>query len=56
MRAQAAPAPGPKVTSAKQASIAKLDPPVCTVSIFGQCLVSKRGQNEAEAAKQSRPA
>ena len=33
------------------ASIAKLDPPVCTVRILGQCLLSKGREDEAEAAK-----
>jgi hypothetical protein len=33
------------------ASIAKLDPPVCTVRIFGQCLLSKAREERTEAAK-----
>jgi hypothetical protein len=33
------------------ASIAKLDPPVCTVRILGQCLVSKETDAKSEAAK-----
>ena len=50
---QEAPTPGPEVEVSETASIAKLDPPVCTVRIFGQCLLSKGREDEAEAAKAS---
>jgi hypothetical protein len=50
---QEASAPGPKGDVSETGSIAKVDPPVCTMSIFGQCLMSKRGQNEAEADKKA---
>jgi hypothetical protein len=33
------------------ASIPKLDPPVCTVRIFGQCLLSKAREERTDAAK-----
>jgi hypothetical protein len=33
------------------ASVAKLDPPVCTASILGQCLVFKGQKDKAEAGK-----
>ena len=36
-----APEPGAKADNSETASIAKLDPPVCTVGFLGQCLVSK---------------
>jgi hypothetical protein len=43
-----APEPGAKADNSETASIAKLDPPVCTVGFLGQCLVSK-GREEAKA-------
>ena len=44
--------PSPEAeVSETAASIAKLDPPVCTVRILGQCLLSKGREDEAEAAK-----
>ena len=46
-----APTPSPEVDVSEAASIAKLDPPVCTVRVFGQCLLSKGRENKAEAAK-----
>ncbi len=46
---EAAPSPEAEVT--ETASIAKLDPPVCSVGILGQCLVSKGRGDEAGAAK-----
>ncbi|HLC09084.1 MAG TPA: cytochrome c3 family protein, partial [Methyloceanibacter sp.] len=48
---QAAPTSSPDVEVSETASIAKLDPPVCTVRIFGQCLLSKGREDKAEAAK-----
>ena len=51
MRVQAARTPSPEAEVSETASIAKLDPPVCTVRIFGQCLLSKGREDEAEAAK-----
>ena len=39
---QEAPTPGPEVEVSETASIAKLDPPACTVRIFGQCLAVQR--------------
>jgi hypothetical protein len=48
--APAPPTPSPTVSEAA-ASTAKLDPPVCTVSILGQCLLFKGRENEAEEAK-----
>ena len=50
---QAAPTPGPEAEVSEAASIAKLDPPACTVRILGQCLLSKGREDEAEAAKAS---
>ena len=41
----------PEAAVSEAASTAKLDPPVCTVRIFGQCLVSKGRGDEADAAK-----
>ncbi len=38
---QGAVTPSPEAEVSETASIAKLDPPVCTVRIFGQCLLSK---------------
>jgi hypothetical protein len=38
-------------TSSEAASKAKLDPPVCTVRIFGQCLVSNGPEDKTEAVK-----
>jgi hypothetical protein len=35
----------------EKASVAKLDPPVCTASMFGQCLVYKQQTDKAGAAK-----
>ena len=40
-----------KPSVSEAASTAKLDPPACTVRIFGQCLLSKGREDEAEAAK-----
>ena len=51
MRSQAARSPSPEAEVSETASIAKLDPPVCTVRILGQCLLSKGREDEAEAAK-----
>jgi hypothetical protein len=48
-----APIPSPEVEVSETANIAKLDPPVCTVRILGQCLLSKGRVDEAEAAKAS---
>ena len=48
---QAAPTSSPDVEVSEKASIAKLDPPVCTVRIFGQCLLSKGREDKSEAAK-----
>jgi hypothetical protein len=48
---QAAPTSRPDVEVSETASIPKLDPPVCTVRIFGQCLMSKGRENKTEAAK-----
>jgi hypothetical protein len=45
------PAAPPEAAVSEAASTAKLDPPVCTVRIFGQCLLSKGREDEAEAAK-----
>ena len=47
----AGPAAPPEAVVSEAASTAKLDPPVCTVRIFGQCLLSKGREDEAEAAK-----
>ena len=41
----------PEAEVSEAASTAKLDPPVCTVRILGQCLLSKGREDEAEAAK-----
>jgi len=50
--APAPPTPSPDAAvSETTASTAKLDPPVCTVSILGQCLLSKGREDGAEAAK-----
>ena len=50
--APAPPTPSPDAAvSEATASTAKLDPPVCTVSILGQCLLSKGREDGAEAAK-----
>ena len=50
--APAPPTPSPEAAvSETAASTAKLDPPVCTVRILGQCLLSKGREDEAEAAK-----
>ncbi len=50
--ATAPPTPGPEAAvSETAASAAKLDPPVCTVSFFGQCLLSAAREDEAEAAR-----
>ena len=48
---QAAPTSSPDVEVSETASIPKLDPPVCTVRIFGQCLMSKGREDKTEAAK-----
>jgi hypothetical protein len=48
---QAAPRLSPEAAVSEAAIIAKLDPPVCTVRILGQCLLSKGREDEAEAAK-----
>jgi hypothetical protein len=48
---QAAPSLSPEAAVSEAATIAKLDPPVCTVRILGQCLLSKGREDEAEAAK-----
>jgi hypothetical protein len=48
---QAAPSLSPDVVVSEAASIAKLDPPACTVRILGQCLLFNRGEDKAEAAK-----
>ena len=47
----AGPAAPPEAVVSEAATTAKLDPPVCTVRIFGQCLLSKGREDEAEAAK-----
>ena len=44
-------APNPQAEIGEAASTAKLDPPVCTASILGQCLLFKGRQDDAEAAK-----
>jgi hypothetical protein len=41
----------PEAGVSEVASIAKLDPPACTVRILGQCLLFKGREDEAEAAK-----
>jgi hypothetical protein len=48
---EAAPISSPDVEVDETASIPKLDPPVCTVRIFGQCLLSKAREERTEAAK-----
>jgi hypothetical protein len=48
---ETAAASSPDVEVDETASIAKLDPPVCTVRIFGQCLLSKAREERTEAAK-----
>ena len=48
---QAAPSPSREAEVSETASIAKLDPPACAVRILGQCLLSNRGEEEAELAK-----
>jgi hypothetical protein len=48
---QAAPTLSPEAVISETASVAKLDPPVCTVSILGQCLLFKEGEDGVEAAK-----
>lgn len=52
---QAAPTLSPEDAVSETASIAKLDPPACTVRIFGQCLVSKGREAEAAKAKEAQP-
>jgi hypothetical protein len=47
------PATGPEADVSETGSIPKVDPPVCTMSIFGQCLLSKPAPNKAEAAKKA---
>jgi hypothetical protein len=47
----APPTPNPEAEVSETGSIAKLDPPVCTVRILGQCVLFKGGGNKAEAAK-----
>src|SRR5262249_8338980 len=42
--------PSDEIKVGEPASIAKLDPPVCTASIFGQCLLSKRREDKTGAA------
>ena len=51
---EAARSASPEAAVSEAASTAKLDPPVCTVRIFGQCLLSK-GAAEAEAAEKAKP-
>jgi hypothetical protein len=41
----------PEDAISETVSIAKLDPPACTVRVLGQCLLFKGRGNEAEAAK-----
>jgi hypothetical protein len=48
---QPAEAPSPDVDVSETASIARLDPPVCTVRVFGQCLLSKGREDKPDAAK-----
>jgi hypothetical protein len=48
---QSSPENGSESDVSETGSIAKLDPPVCTVRILGQCLVSKQADDKAEAAK-----
>jgi hypothetical protein len=48
---QEAPSLSPEAAASEAVSKAKLDPPVCTMSILGQCLLFKGGEGEAEAAK-----
>ena len=48
---QETPTPSPGVEVSETGSIAKLDPPVCTMRILGQCLMSKGREGQAEAAK-----
>ena len=48
---QEAPTRSPEAEVSETASIAKLDPPVCTVRILGQCLLSKGREDGAEADK-----
>ena len=43
--------PNSEAEISEAARIAKLDPPVCTASILGQCLVFKQQKDKAEAAK-----
>jgi hypothetical protein len=45
------PASGGESDVSETASITKLDPPICTLRIFGQCLASKETDSRAEAAK-----
>ena len=48
---EAAPSPSREAEISETASIAKLDPPACAVRVLGQCLLSNRGEEEAELAK-----
>ena len=43
----------PEDSNSETSSIAKLDPPVCTVRVFGQCLLSKEREDEDDADKES---
>ena len=51
MRLRKLSATSPEVDVSAKGSIGKRDPPVCTMRIFGQCLVSKGRGDAAEAAK-----
>jgi hypothetical protein len=48
---QEASTPSPEGEVSETGSITKLDPPVCTMSIFGQCLVSKGREDQAQITK-----
>lgn len=49
--ANAKPDDGKEALSAERSSKARLNPQACIVSVFGQCLLSKGSEDEAEAVK-----